>query len=100
MCVCGRGKEENYNHIYIFRNYFYDGSGTEEEYNELHILLEDIISYRTCRDMELQRMQEKEARKRKIEEKQKGLDMKKAAMEGISSKHFFKSANKRYKPLI
>ncbi len=62
----------------------FDRSGTEEEYNELEQLLEDISSYKE--GLELQRAQAKEAKKRKLEEeKRKGSDMRKAAMERMSS---------------
>ena len=59
-------------------------SGTEEEYSQLQELLQDIISYRE--DMQLLKEQEKEAKKTKVEEeKQKGLEMRRSAMEGMSS---------------
>ena len=71
--------------VLLYKGQLFDRSGTEEEYNELHSLLEDIINYR--RDMELQKIQQKEAKKRKIEqEKQQGSDMRKAALERMSSK--------------
>ena len=66
-------------------------SGTEEEYTELHQLLEDISSY--IRDLSaIQSVQaaERAANRKKIEEdKRKGEEMRRAAMEGIGSKFFF-----------
>jgi hypothetical protein len=63
---------------------YFDRSGTEEEYIELEQLLEDISSYKE--GLELQRSQAKEAKKRKLEEeKRKGSDITKAAMERMSS---------------
>ena len=59
-------------------------SGTEEEYLELEQLLEDIGTY--VRDVaELKTNQQKAASLKKSEDKKKGEEMRKAAMEGIRS---------------
>lgn len=59
-------------------------SGTEEEYTELQQLLEDISSY--LRDVEAAKVAQKAANKKKDEDdKRKGEQMRKAAMEGIAS---------------
>lgn len=67
--------------------YFACRSGTEEEFTELHQLLEDISSY--MKDLSAIRAvqaTEKAAQLKKAEEdKRKGEEMRRAAMEGISS---------------
>lgn len=57
--------------------------GTEEEYSELTQLLEDISSY--LRDRVHQKNKGKESKK-ECEDKMKTEEMRKAAMEGMSSK--------------
>ena len=73
-----------FNHVFL---YFACRSGTEEEFTELHQLLEDISSY--MKDLSAIRAvqaTEKAALQKKIEEdKRKGEEMRRAAMEGISS---------------
>lgn len=60
-------------------------SGTEEEYSELTQLLKDISSY--LRDRVLQKSKGKESKRRECEEdKVKTEEMRKAAVEGMSSK--------------
>ena len=62
-----------------------NSSGTEEQYSELCQLLEDISSY--LRDLAIQHKKDKAEKKKKdLEDKMKAQDMRKAAMEGISSK--------------
>ena len=69
----------------VFTVYHVDRSGTEEEYSELSQLLEDILLYR--RDMADLKAREKEERKKKERgDKQQGLEMRQAAMQGMSSK--------------
>ena len=59
-------------------------SGTEEEYSELEQLLEDIVSYN--KDFVYAKEVKKEMHKKKDEEdKQKGIEMRQAAMEGQTS---------------
>lgn len=59
-------------------------SGTEEEYTELQQLLQDIEVY--TRDIAAVRDHQKESSRKKDEEdKKKGEEMRKAAMEGLSS---------------
>ena len=59
-------------------------SGTEEEYTELQQLLEDISSY--LRDVVAAKVAQKAANKKKDEDdKRKGEQMRRAAMEGIAS---------------
>lgn len=59
-------------------------SGTEEDYSELTVLLEDIASYQ--RDVIGALNREKEGKKKKeMEDKQQGEEMRKAAMETLSS---------------
>ena len=60
-------------------------SGTEEEYSELCQLLEDIASYVKDCD-ELKKENGKMRKKKEAEDKQKGEEMRKAAMEGLASK--------------
>jgi len=62
-------------------------SGTEEEYSELHQLLEDISSYlRDFNTIRAAQAAERAAQLKKAEEdKRKGEEMRRAAMEGISS---------------
>jgi hypothetical protein len=70
--------EDEYNFAYKCR------SGTEEEYAELEQLLEDIATY--VRDMaEPKANQQKVASLKKSEDKRKGEETRKAAMEGITS---------------
>ena len=62
-------------------------SGTEEEYTELEQLLHDINSFK--RDME--ELKNKEIMKKKQKQKQdreKGLQMREAALPGMASKSF------------
>ena len=60
-------------------------SGTEEDYIELMQLLEDIQQY--LQDLALAKAEEmKSATQMRNEDKQKGEEMRKAAMEGMSSK--------------
>ena len=69
----------------VFTVYHVDRSVTEEEYSELSQLLEDILLYR--RDMADLKAREKEERKKKERgDKQQGLEMRQAAMQGMSSK--------------
>ena len=58
-------------------------SGTEEEYSELSQLLDDISSY--SRDMVVLQTQEREAKNKEKSDKQKGEEMRKAAMELMGS---------------
>ena len=68
----------SYMHIWLIR------SGTEEEYTELQQLLEDIVSYQ--RDHEMKKAEDKKTvRNKKLDEKKKGNEMRKAAMKGMSS---------------
>lgn len=62
-------------------------SGTEEEYSELHQLLEDISSYmKDFRAMRAAQAEERAALLIKAEEdKRKAEEMRRAAMEGMSS---------------
>ena len=63
---------------------YYNSSGTEEEYTELCQLLEDICSY--LRDVaELKKEKGQIRKRREAEDKLKGEQMRKAAMEGITS---------------
>ena len=60
-------------------------SGKEEEYSELQQYLEDIASY--MRDVNaIQAASRAAKRKRLAEDKKKGEDMRRAAMEGQASK--------------
>lgn len=63
-------------------------SGSEEEYSELNQLLEDIATYRRdMHELKTKQTEEKEQKKRKeMEDKKKGLEMRQAAIEGMSSK--------------
>lgn len=58
-------------------------SGTEKDYTELHQLLEDITTFRI--DMEVLKAKEKQAKSKIDDEKKKGSDMRRAALEGMSS---------------
>ena len=59
-------------------------SGTEKEYTELQQLLEDIASYQ--RDYDMKKAEEKKTvSDKKLDEKKKGEEMRKAAIEGMSS---------------
>lgn len=80
---------------YVVVNYYYTiiiiflcSSGTEEEYSELQELLEDVSSYlRDLEDIRAAEAEVKAAKLRKIEaDKQKGEEMRRAAMEGMPSK--------------
>lgn len=60
-------------------------SGTEEEYTELHQLLEDITTY--LKDAaELKKERSDMRRKKEAEDKRKGEEMRKAAMESLAGK--------------
>lgn len=63
-------------------------SGTEEEYDELHQLLEDIFEFQKDLDeKKAQEMEEKRDKKGKaLEDKQKGEEMREAALKGMISK--------------
>ena len=62
-------------------------SGTEEEYTDLHQLLEDIHSYvQDFNALKVTQMAQKAAHLKKLEDdKRKGEEMRRAAMEGIGS---------------
>ena len=65
-------------------------SGSEEDYTELQQLLEDIQQY--LQDLAIAKAEEmKTATQKCNEDKRKGEDMRKAAMEGISSKKHVQS---------
>ena len=67
--------------------YFWCRSSTEEEYSELHQLLEDIHSYfRDFTALKATQAAKRSARLKKLEDdKKKGEEMRRAAMEGIRS---------------
>lgn len=74
----------NYNNVHVYYR-----SGTEEEYDELAQLLQDILDYQN--DFEERRAEEhKSVTNRKSADKKKGQDMRKAALEGMSSMLIFK----------
>ena len=56
-------------------------SGSKEEYSELTRLLEDISIYRT----EFEEVKERDMKKKEAEDKCKADNMRRAAMEGMSS---------------
>ena len=71
-------------HVNILQ-YSASRSGTEEDYTELMQLLEDIQQY--LQDFTLAKAEEmKSATQKRNEDKRKGEEMRKAAMEGMSSK--------------
>ena len=77
------------NYLFINVTTLFDAfrSGTEEEYTELQQLLDDINSFK--RDME--ELKYKEIMKKKQKQKQdreKGLQMREAALSGMASKSF------------
>ena len=77
------------NYLFINVTTLFDAfrSGTEEEYTELQQLLHDINSFK--RDME--ELKNKEIMKKKQKQKQdreKGLQMREAALSGMASKSF------------
>ena len=69
-------------------------SGTEEEYTELQQLLEDVSTYK--RDtQELKEMKAKRKANKKEKEKEKlekGLEMREAALVGMTSKQYVNEA--------
>ena len=68
----------------VFTNDFLNRSGTEEEYTELQQLLEDISAYNT--DFQAHREEEQKlAVLKKTDDKKRSEEMRKAAMEGMSS---------------
>ena len=71
----------------MYRRFY--SSGTEEEYTELCQLLEYIASYVKDCD-ELKKENVKMRKKKEAEDKQKGEEMRKAAMEGLASKCEYK----------
>ena len=74
MCT----RMHTYSYMWLIR------SGTEEEYTELQQLLEDIVSYQ--RDHDMKKAEDKKTvHDKKLDEKKKGNEMRKAAMEGMSS---------------
>ena len=72
--------------LLLYRRFY--SSGTKEEYTELCQLLEDIASYvKDCE--ELKNENGKMIKKKEAEDKQKGEEMRKAAMEGLASKYVY-----------
>ena len=85
MCLCLL----LYKHVPVCTSvYFTSRSGTEEDYTALHQLLEDITAY--MKDFVAAKdVKNGLSKKKDVENKKKGEEMRKAAMENLASTYIY-----------